>query len=196
MKKCVCLFGAVLVAAVLTGCTTYYRDSVADYLARPELESTTPYYTDFDIKKERISAKGEAAVLFGIFQIAENKRCQSVINPNLSVFSVLDELLSPTYKAVSNAKSIALYNACEQYDADQLMGATFDYVITNYLFYAKVDCVVKGFPAKVKGIKMIDRKPVILNQWQRIEYIKPYEIPVNLSGTAQPESLSLSVDGK
>jgi hypothetical protein len=62
------------------------------------------------------------------------------------------------------------------------MGVTFDYVIKDYLIFATVHCRVKGFPATVKGVKMVDKKPIILNKWQKIEYIAPYEFPKDLSG--------------
>jgi len=104
------------------------------------------------------------------------------------MFSILDDLLSPTFTAVSNAKSIALYNACEKNNADQLLGVTFDYVVKNYFIFAKVDCTVKGFPAKVKGIKMVEKKPIILNKWQKIEYVAPHENPV-VSNAPVPKSI-------
>ena len=165
-------------AVILSGCTTYYRDSGVDYLSRPQSVGNAPYYTEYKLEEKQIQAEGNAAVLFGILQIAENKQCLSVVNPNLSVFSILNDLLSPTYKAVSNAKNIALYNACVQHNADQLLGATFDYIVKDYLFFAKVQCTVKGFPAKIKGVKMIEQRPIIINKWQKIEYVKPHETPV------------------
>ena len=187
MKKSM-LFLAAAAAVILTGCTTYYRDSAGDYLVRPKSVGEAPYYTEYDLDNTRISAKGHASVWFGIIQVAENKRCLSVANPYLSMFSILDDLLSPTFTAVSNAKSIALYNACEKNNADQLLGVTFDYVVKNYFIFAKVDCTVKGFPAKVKGIKMVDKKPIILNKWQKIEYVAPHENPV-VSNAPVPQSI-------
>lgn len=185
MKK-VILFPVFVIALLLSGCTTYYRDAGADFLTRPDSLPGAQYYTEYELNNQRITAKGEASVLFGIFQIAENKRCLSIFNPHLSAFSVLSDILSPTYTAVSNAKSIALYNACVENNADQLIGVTFDYVVKNYFFYATVECSVKGFPAKVKGVKMVDKKPIILNKWQKIEYVKPYENPVVNKQQAQP----------
>ena len=185
MKK-VILFPVFVIALFLSGCTTYYRDAGADFLTRPDSLPGAQYYTEYELNNQRITAKGEASVLFGIFQIAENKRCLSIFNPHLSAFSVLSDILSPTYTAVSNAKSIALYNACVENNADQLIGVTFDYVVKNYFFYATVECSVKGFPAKVKGVKMVDKKPIILNKWQKIEYVKPYENPVVDKQQAQP----------
>ena len=191
MKK-VMLFLAAAITVLLSGCTTYYRDAGADYLTRMNTLPGAPYYTEFELQEKQVQATGEASVFLGIFQIAENKRCLSVINPNLSVFSILDDILSPTYTAISNAKSVALYNACEQNNADQLLGTTFDYVVKDYFVFATVNCIVKGFPAKVKGVKMIEKKPIILNKWQKIEYVNQYENPIVDKTQAQP-SLSLDV---
>lgn len=178
MKK-VILMSVSLVAVLLTftGCTTYYHDAGADYLYRPVSEINAPYYTEYEPAEQRISATGNASVLFGFIQLAENKRCLSVFNNQSTFFSILFHHFSPTARAVNNAKSVALYNACELHKADQLLGVTFDYVIDDYLIYSKVKCTVKGFPARVKGIKMIDKKPIILNKWEKIEYVAPYEKP-------------------
>lgn len=176
MKKnllLVCFAAALL----LSGCTTYYHDAGADFLARPQTTDTAPYTTEYSVSNRRVQAEGSASVLFGIFQISENKSCLSVRNPNLSMLSIIENILSPTYHAVENAKKVALYNACERYDADQLLGVTFDYVISDYMIFATVDCRVKGFPAKVKGVKLITKKPIILNKWQKIEYVAPHENP-------------------
>ena len=189
-KTLLCL--ATVLAAILCGCTTYYRDSGADYLIRPQTTAGAPYYTEFEINNKQITSGGNAAVLLGFIQIAENKRCLSVINPQLSIFSIIDDILSPTYKAISNAKNIALYNACTENNADQLLGVTFDYTVKDYLFYAKVNCTVKGFPAKVKGVKMIDKKPIILNKWQKIEYVKPHENPF-INAPQEKQTFSLDV---
>ena len=191
MKKTM-LFLAAAVVVCLTGCTTYYRDAGVDYLSRPQSVSNAPYYTEYTLQEKTITARGEASVILGLFQIAENKQCLSVVNPNLPVSSLLNDLISPTYKAVSNAKNIALYNACTLNNADQLLGATFDYVVKDYVVFTTVQCTVRGFPAKVKGIKMIDKKPIILNKWQKIEYVKPHENPV-VTDSNEKHTLSFDV---
>ena len=178
MKKSLLFFASVIVAFVFSGCTTYYRDTGADHLNRPVAVGDIPYYTEYSVVNQQVTAKGEASVLFGIFQIAEDKRCLTVDDSAQSIFSLIENLLSPTGRAVNNAKSVALYNACERNHADQLIGVTFDYTVRNYLIYTKVSCVAKGFPATVKGVKMIEKKPIILNKWQKIEYIAPHENPV------------------
>ena len=183
MKKTIALLGA-LAALLFSGCTTYYRDSGSTFLERPTSVSPAPYYTEYEYGKNIIKAEGTASVLLGVFQFAENKRCMPVVEPHLSIWSVIDNFFSPTYQAVKNAKWVAIYNACEQSDAEEFVGVTCDYVVKNYFFYATVKCIAKGFPAKVKGVKPITQKPVILNKWQRIEYVAPHEDPV-----AYPDSL-------
>ena len=128
------------------------------------------------------TGRGSASVLFWFFQFSDGKHCQLNPNPNLSFLSVLWEFLSPAQKAVRNAKSTALYNACENNEADQILGATFDYKITDYLFFTKVECTAKGFPARVRGVELLRQQPVILNKWQKIEYFSSSEEPKIYSG--------------
>ena len=57
---------------------------------------------------------------------------------------------------------------------------------TNETVNKKVLAADRKSPAKVKGVKMVDKKPIILNKWQKIEYVKPYENPVVDKQQAQP----------
>ena len=183
MKKSMLLFVCGMFALVLlSGCTSTYRDTGVDYLVRSNSAGATPYYTEYEIGKNQVAGEGNASVLFWFFQFSEGKYCLVESNPHLSFLSLFMELFSPSQKAVSNAKNAAMYNACEKSKADQIMGAGFEYKITNYLVYAKVECVAKGFPAKIKSVKMLDKQPVILNNWQKIEYIEPYGIARDYSG--------------
>lgn len=141
-----------------------------------------PYTTQYSVNNHRITGRGSASVLFWFFQFSDGKHCQLNPNPNLSFLSVLWEFLSPAQKAVRNAKSTALYNACENNEADQILGATFDYKITDYLFFTKVECTAKGFPARVRGVELLRQQPVILNKWQKIEYFSSSEEPKIYSG--------------
>ncbi len=167
-----------------SGCTTYHRDSGADYLERPQSSGSVPYYTDYQVSQERQVGAGDASVLFWVFQFSDGKYCELDRNPRLSLLSRIFEIFSPSQKAVSNAKSSALYNLCEKNRADQVLGATFEYKITDYLVFCSVECTAKGYPATAKGIKMLDKQPVILNEWQKIEYLAPYEVPAVYSGPA------------
>jgi len=55
------------------------------------------------------------------------------------------------------AKSAAVYNACQAYQADRLVGTRYRIKTTNYLLYQKVECQVTGFPATMTGA--VEKKP-------------------------------------
>ena len=184
-SKIVSISRSVLCAAVLivaAGCVTQYRDSGADYLELPVNTSYSPYYTEYSVSEKKIFGNGNASMLFGIFSISEGKFCRLKDDPKASFASQMGALLSPTQKAIYNAKSAAVYQACERANADQLLGAVFDYKITDCVIFVSVECTVKGYPASVRSVKMLDRQPVILNNWQRIEYLRPHETPRIYSG--------------
>lgn len=175
-------FMCVIVSS-MTGCVSYHKEAGVDYLMRPQPAGSVRYVTKYQVDQKKIAGDGTASVLFGVFQFSEGKFCKLNTDPHLSVFSKILEYFSPTQKAVSNAKNAALYNACESNQADQILGATFEYTIENYFFYASVKCSAKGFPARAEKIELLDKQPVILNEWQKIEYIPaPYDLPRNYSG--------------
>ena len=175
--KLLLLSGMTGLVLSLTGCVSYYRDAGADYLKRPESVSRAPYYTEYQISQDKVNGQGKASVLFWLFQFSDGKYCQLGMGPNLSIVSQIAEVFSPTQRAVYNAKSSAMYQACESSSADQILGATFEYRITDYFFYLTVECTAKGYPATAKGIKMLEKQPVILNKWQKVEYLNLYEVP-------------------
>lgn len=181
-KRFGALAAAIGIIVICGGCVSYHRDAGVDYLARPEPTGKIPYTTQYSVNNHRITGRGSASVLFWFFQFSDGKHCQLNPNPNLSFLSVLWEFLSPAQKAVRNAKSTALYNACENNEADQILGATFDYKITDYLVFTKVECTAKGFPARVRGVELLRQQPVILNKWQKIEYFSSSEEPKIYSG--------------
>lgn len=193
MKKMVkSLFVTVVSCLALTtisGCVSYHKEVGSDYLVRPKPTGDVKYITKYQVDQKKISGAGEASVLFGVFQFSEGKFCKLNTDPHLSIFSKLLEYFSPTQTAVSNAKNAALYNACENNQADQILGATFEYSIENYLVFAKVKCSAKGFPARAEKIELLDKQPVILNSWQKIEYIPAHvDEPLNLSNPEESVS--------
>ena len=158
MKKA-CLFAAtVLALAAMTGCTSTYRDGGAANLAMPNSAAMPKYTTQYSVSPERIAASGEASVLLWIFHSSESKYCLWQDNPNSSFAYRISGVFSPTRLCVDNAKRMAVYNAVTQKDADLLLGAAFEYPIEDYLFFTRVKCNVKGFPATVKSVTLVEKK--------------------------------------
>ena len=176
------LFSLLSGALLLAGCsTTVYRDGGAANLARPASISAPLYRTDYEVSKERVSAVGESTVLFGIFHSSEGKYCLWDEDLSRTAMDGVAGALSPTKLCIGDAKKAAVFNAVSACNADLLLGATYEYTVSSGLFYTHVKCTAKGYPATVKGVKFVN-KPVILNKWQRIEYISPEEDPQNLCG--------------
>lgn len=182
--------GMVGLALAFTGCVSHYRDAGADYLKRPESVSRAPYYTKYQVSQDKVSGQGKASVLFWLFQFSDGKYCQLGMGPDLSIFSQIAEVFSPTQRAIFNAKSSAMYQACQNSSADQILGATFEYRITDYFFFATVECTAKGYPATATGVRMLEKQPVILNNWQKLEYLAPHEVPLVYSDPEHAVSLS------
>lgn len=183
---------AAAAAFVFSGCTTYYKDATAEHLYRPRMTYSDPYYTKYSVADKRVTGTGNAAVILWIIQVAEEKQCLSMRNPHLTFLQQIGRIFSPTYKAVENAKNVALYNACVNSDADHMMGVTFDYTVRDYIVFSTVECQAKGFPAKVKGIGV--KKPVILNKWQTIEYVTADEKPVLLHDDKRAPSINMTFE--
>ena len=81
--------------------------------------------------------------------------------------------------------------------ANNIIAVYYKYLTINMkskkcILFAAVDYTVKGFPAKVKGITKIAKKPIILNKWQKVEYIKPCENPELIGEESSPV---ISFDG-
>jgi len=189
MKKF--LLAAFVCASIagLTGCTTSYRDGGADCLYRPEPTNAPNYYTEYNVSEQRISNKGEASVLFWVFQFSEGKYCTINSDPNVGLLASIFNFFSPSRVAVDNAKKAALFNALSNSSADQLLGAIYEYTVTDYVVFSKVECSVKGFPATVKGVKFYDKKPVILNSWQKVEYLNPQDYPVDYTSKVDDRAI-------
>lgn len=171
------LLSLVSGALLLAGCsTTVYRDGGAANLARPASISSPTYRTDYDVSKERVSATGEAKVVLGMFHFSEGKCCLWDEDLSRTAMDGVADALSPTQLCIGNAKKAAVFNAVAASNADLLLGATYEYTVYSSLFHTQVKCTAKGYPATVKGVKFVN-KPVILNQWQRIEYISPDDNP-------------------
>lgn len=171
MKKACLISAFLLTLLAMTGCTSTYRDGGAANLAMPASAFTPKYTTQYNISPERISASGEATVVLGIFHCSESKYCLWHEDPNSSFADRMSGVFSPTRICINNAKRMAVYNAVSEKNADLLLGATFEYTVESHLFHTTVTCKVKGFPATVKSVKFPEKRPVILNNDQKIEYV-------------------------
>ncbi len=160
-----------LTGAILSGCTTHYKDVSGDYLRSPVGTADSAYYTQYEIGQKKVEGRGRAIVVLGFMHFGDNKSCQMGTNPNLTFLDLLLNCFSPTKRAVENAKGSSLYDICESNQADYLVGATFSYTVYNALIFSEINCKTTAFPAYLKKIDVAT--PVILDKDQRIEYVNP-----------------------
>jgi len=190
------LLSLVSGALLLAGCsTTLYNDGGAANLARPASISSPMYRTDYEVSKERVSGTGEAKVVLGMFYSSEDKFCLWDEDLSRTTMDGVTDALSPAQLCIGNAKKAAVFNAISASNADLLLGATYEYTVNSGLFYTHVKCTVKGFPAKIKGVKFVN-KPIILNKWQRIEYVCPEENPVSVCDEDAKDAAKPAINSK
>ena len=132
MKSCAVL--AVVALATLTGCVSYYTETETQALVNPAAGTNPVYRTEWDIKTNKVSADGSARILFWIFTSGEPKYADI---PCHSGFF-------PTDRAVYKAKAAATYTACTNSKSDALLGAIYNYKITNYFFTSTVELAARG----------------------------------------------------
>lgn len=185
MNKVMLLAGMALVA--LTGCTSYYTDQAAQAQVAAVPSAGPEYRTEWKIADQRVKADGNAKSWFGIFTSGDSKFAE-LPGLNVSFFG--------TSHAIYRAKASATYTACEQAKADALLGASYRYCVTNYLFFSTVKCEVLGYPATITGLEPRENKLVLIRNDQKIVRLKPWETVEAPKGVNAPSSGNAPADGE
>lgn len=172
MKKSALFFGLATLA--LAGCTSYYTERGAQSQVDPYPTLPPGYRTEWNVAEQRTKAEGSARVWFWFFTSGDPKHAE-VPGLNMPFF--------PSDRAIYRAKAAATYNACEQANADALLGVSYKYTVTNYFFTSKVECEVVGFPATITALKFREDQPVLIDKSKEIIRIKPWERLIDCSGT-------------
>ena len=161
----------MMVAAVcgiaLAGCTSVQVVKDYGYLndAQDKMTdlSSNPYHIDYDVAPERVTAEGMSTCWFWFFASDDGVKMSS---PGFTFDSGLAAAKdSATFKAVENAK------------CDALMGCIYQYTKTSKWLgiYKENKCEVKGFPANVKSINLIQDRPVLIDKDKQVIRLKPWE---------------------
>ncbi len=166
--------GALATLAALTGCTSYYTERGAQPLVNPGALAGPQYHTDWKVSDTKTTAEGSAKVLFWVFTSGEPKYAEV---PGSSGGFL------PTDRAIHKAKAAATYEACAKNGADALLGVTYSYKITDYFFTSVVECTVQGYPATIAGVRLLEDKPVLIDNTKQLIRVKPYEEITDLSGS-------------
>lgn len=164
MKK---LMAVTALGMILAGCTSVQVYKDYGYLNDPQEKMTdqsrTPYYIDYTVGDKRVTGEGSSRCWFWFFSIDDGF---SMDGPGFT--------FDP---AMSAAKNSATFKAVESAKCDALMGCIYQYTKTSKWLgiFKETRCEVKGFPANVKSINLIEDRPVVINKDQQIVRIKPWE---------------------
>ena len=163
MKKLVAI---TALAAVFAGCTSVEitrEGSYNDAQLKMRDCSDNPYHIDWDIAHERVYGTGGSSCLFWFFSLSDG---HAYAAPGF------------TFDAgVSAAKDAATYDAVEKAKCDALLGCMYRTTKTSKWLgiYKEVKAEVKGFPANVKSIELINDRPVLLDKEQQVIRLNNWE---------------------
>ena len=154
------------VAVAVAGCTSVEvtrEGSYNDAQLKMADCSNNPYHIDWDVAKSRVDGVGTSTCWFWFFSSTDGRKYSA---PGFTFDSGL-----------SAAKDSATYDAVEKAKCDALLGCMYHTTKTSKWLgiYKETKSEVKGFPANVKSIELINDRPVVLEKEQQVIRLKPWE---------------------
>ena len=110
--------------------------------------SNNPYHIDWDVAKDRVEGSGSSTCWFWFFSSTDGRRYSA---PGFTFDG-----------GVASAKDSATFDAVEKANCDALLGCMYRTTKTSKCLgiYKETISEVKGFPANVKSIELIQERPV------------------------------------
>jgi len=160
------LLFSVAAAAAFAGCTSIEvtrEGSYNDAQLKMADCSHNPYHIDWDIEKNRVIGEGSSTCWFWFFSSTDGRRYAT---PGFTFDS-----------GAASAKDSATYDAVEKAKCDALLGCMYTTTRTSKWLgiYKETKAEVKGFPANVKSIELIQDRPVVLEKDVQIQRVKSWE---------------------
>lgn len=141
MKKIMMTLIASASVFAFTGCSTTNTNDAASPV---KITTSANYEAIYDLKEEKVSGEATVHTVLSLFTWGVDKYADDAF---ATYYPLLD--------GVTTAKQGASYNACEAAKADALIGAKYEVITDNYFVYKKVKAKVVGYPATLKGVKLI-----------------------------------------
>lgn len=150
-KHSMLALAAIATAALSTGCASSKITGGGQYAGIP-----TPvpekYKIIYEHKPELVTGKSHVIKVLG-FTFGD--KAPTLLNQrgDPGILSFLGE------SGEVQAQNAALYNACQQADADVVLAARYKIEKTGFFIGGIYDCEIKGFPANLKGIEKLPDDP-------------------------------------
>ncbi len=150
MKKCIM---AAVVAAAACGCVTNIKNDGGDACLHPDVVKDI-VHEKYDVGTVPVTGtEGISYIKLGFFTIKWGGSATHIADRapigNVGFFGPRPEQL---------AMNGAYANACEQANCDSIVGSRYKITDDNYFVYGKVTCEASGYPAKLKGVELIENK--------------------------------------
>ncbi len=168
MKKIMILAVAVAVTVTFVGCKSTNASKVSSPLkVHMKTAILTPEVEVIGRTSGASSVKsigfGPMKITWGASKLADGVLYNSGASSSNNMLSQVATMVgkntkAPAYqdlvgpKDVANAKAAATYDALQQSQgADFILSPNYQYDITNYIIFQRIDCKVDGFAGKLKG---------------------------------------------
>lgn len=146
MKK-IPLALVAIALALSTGCTIVNKNDGGSSLKNPVVASET-YVAKYDVSDKQVQVEDNVNVLFGFIAWGSkaNHVADNYAGANQSAFSFLPS-------ATELAKNKAYAYACEENNADAIVGAHYKLTTLDLFVFKQIKTELKGYPANLKGLE-------------------------------------------
>lgn len=150
MKK---LIGAVVLAAIASGCVTAYRNDGGDMNLKPEIVRDRVYEKyELSDKPVTVTEQSIGILPFGLVNMFN-------VGGMARHYSDDVEHKGFTQESIRRAKSGAYAMACEQAACDSIVGTRYQVDYKWYFLWNEATVTVTGYPAKLTGVELHKANP-------------------------------------
>ena len=142
MKK---MMMGVVLAAVATGCVSVRQNDGGEECMKQRIVKDA-IHEKIAVENKLVEAEDEIQCLFGFICWGSTAKHIADVTPDRP------------FGMVAKAKNGAYAKACDAAQADQIVGTHYKVTTEDYFVYAKCKAQIKGYPAKITGVEVIEDK--------------------------------------
>ena len=134
-------------AALMTGCIAVHKNDGGNDCLQPAIAKDI-VHEKYEVGTDPVTATETLNVLFNF--IAWGK----------TATHCADAAPARWFDKVGIVKNGAYANACDKAKCDSIVGTHYTVNVEDYFVFKKFKCEVKGYPAKLTGVELIENKNV------------------------------------
>ena len=138
------MIGAVL-AVVATGCISIHQNDGGEECIKQRIVKDA-IHEKIAVEDTVVEAEDEIQCLFGFICWGSSATHVADVTPNRP------------FGMVAKAKNGAYSKACDAAKVDQIVGTRYKITTEDYFVYAKCKAQIKGYPAKITGVEVVEDK--------------------------------------